>query len=43
MIKLVRLLTFLLYLKPLASDIILGILLLGLILLFLFVTIAVII
>ena len=43
MIKLVRLFTFLLYLKPLVSDIIIGILLLGLILLFLFVIIAIII
>jgi len=43
MIKFVRLLTFLLYLKPLVSDIVIGILLLGFILLFLFVVISVII
>jgi len=43
MIKLLRLLTFLLYLKPLVSDIIIGILLLSIIFLFLFVVISVII
>ena len=43
MIKFIRLLTFLLYLKPLVSDIVIGILFLAFILLFLFVIISVII